>query len=87
MIAPTVTEGSPYISGDVEVTQYSKHTYSIKNAEGGTWLLNSQGVEQNLHSTAITLTLNFGNKLGTFTLIYRRSGEDDVTLDIKIIAM
>ena len=84
---PEPPEGAPYIEGATEVTQYSKNNYAIKNAEGGSWFLQFQGSEQDLSSTATAITLNMGNQLGTFTLIYRRAGEDDITLDIKIIPM
>ena len=46
-----------------------------------------KGVEQDLSSATTTITLNMGNQLGVFTLIYRRSGEEDVTLNIKIISI
>ena len=82
-----IAEGTPYIQGATEVTQYSKNNYQIKNASGGNWLMRFNGVEQDLASTATAITLNMGNQLGVFTLIYRRSGEEDITLDIKIISM
>lgn len=84
---PEPPEGTPYIEGATQVTQYSKNNYSIKNAEGGNWFLRFQEVEQDLKSTAAAITLSMGNQLGTFILIYRRTGEDDITLDIKIIPM
>ena len=84
---PEPAEGAPYIEGAIEVTQYSKHNYVVKNAEGGAWFLRFKGVEQSFTSTTTAITLNIGNQLGVFTLIYRRSGQEDVTLDIKVAPM
>ena len=86
-IIPEIPEGTPHIVGATEVTQYSKNNYKIENADGGNWFMRFKGVEQDLSSATTTITLNMGNQLGVFTLIYRRSGEEDVTLNIKIISM
>lgn len=84
---PEIPQGTPHITGAIEVTQYSKNNYKIENATGGNWFLRFNGVEQDLASAATAITLNIGNQLGTFTLIYRRSGEEDITLDVKVISM
>lgn len=87
IINPQLPENEPQIIGAVQVFQYSKNNYSIKNAEGGYWLLKYKENEQNLSSTATEITLNIGRTLGIFTLIYRRENEDDITLDIKVISI
>lgn len=84
---PEIPEEAPQIVGSTEVTQYSKHNYGIRNAEGGTWFLRFNGSEQDFHSAATVITLNIGNQLGVFTLIYRRQGQEDITLNIKVISM
>lgn len=82
-----IPEGTPQIIGATEVTQYSKHNYKIENMTGGKWLISFIGVEEDLKSTSDIIALNIGNQLGIFTLIYRKNGEQDITLDIKVISM
>ena len=84
---PEIPEGTPRIIGATQITQYSKNNYEVVNAEGGTWFISSHGVEQDFPSTATAITLSTGKELGTFTLIYRRSEEEDITLDITVISM
>ena len=82
-----VDEESPYIEGPVKVAQYSKAQYSIKNAENGHWYLRWKQQEQDLKSSAASISLNVSiGELGVFTLIYRTQ-DDDITLDVKIVSM
>ena len=85
---PHYEDLTPKIDGPVEVHQYSKAYYSIKNATGGHWYALWNGQEQDLNSTLDIISLNFvtGQK-GTFTLIYRRQNLEDVTLDVTIVSM
>lgn len=77
-----------FIDGPTEVTQYSKAYYSIKKASGGHWYLSWNGEEQDLKSTLDIIPLNVSiGELGTFTLIYRIQGEEDITLDVTIKPM
>ena len=77
-----------YISGPLEVPQYSKAYYEINNAENGHWYLIWKGQEQDLKSSKKIVPLNISiGELGTFTLIYRIQGQEDITLNVKIIAL
>ena len=77
-----------YISGPLEVPQYSKAYYEINNAENGHWYLIWKGQEQDLKSSKKIIPLNISiGELGTFTLIYRIQGQEDITLNVKIIAL
>ena len=77
-----------YISGPLEVPQYSKAYYEINNAENGHWYLIWKGQEQDLKSSKKIVPLNISiGELGTFTLIYRIQGQADITLNVKIIAL
>ena len=74
------------ISGPTEVQQYSKAYYEIQNAENGHWYLSWKGQEQDLKSSNKIIPLNVSiGELGVFTLIYRIDGQEDITLDVKII--
>lgn len=85
---PQIDETKPYIDGPIEVTQYSKATYHIKNIEGGKWLINWKQQQIDLKHDENTLLLDIPiGELRTFTLIYRKDQEQDVTLNIKIVAM
>lgn len=81
-------EAAAHIDGPTEVVQYSKAYYSIVNATGGHWYLSWQGQEQDLNSELQIIPLNISiGQLGTFTLIYRISGQEDITLDVTIKAL
>lgn len=77
-----------YINGLTTVQQYSKAYYTIVNATGGQWYLKWKGKEQNLKNSSKTIPLNISiGELGTFTLIYRIAGQEDITLDVEIVAL
>lgn len=83
-----VNEIAAYINGPLEVSQYSKAYYEINNAENGHWYLKWKGQEQDLRSSKKIIPLNISiGELGTFTLIYRIQGQEDITLDVKIVAL
>ena len=83
-----VDETAAYIDGPTEVQQYSKAYYEIHNAEEGHWYLKWKNEEQDLKSSLKIIPLNISiGELGTFTLIYRIKGQDDITLDVKIVAL
>lgn len=83
-----VDETAAYIDGPTEVQQYSKAYYEIHNAEGGQWFIKWKDEEQDLKSSLKIIPLNISiGELGTFTLIYRIQGQDDITLDVKIVAL
>ena len=85
---PQIDETQPYIDGPIEVTQYSKAMYHIKNTSGGKWLINwkQQQIDLKYDKNILPLDIPIG-ELGTFTLIYRKDQEQDVTLNVKIVAM
>ena len=83
-----IDETAAYIDGPTEVQQYSKAYYEIHNAEEGHWYLKWKDEEQDLKSSLKIIPLNISiGELGTFTLIYRIQGQDDITLDVKIVAL
>lgn len=79
---------TPKIEGPTQVHQYSRAYYSIKNAENGHWYALWDGKEQDLDNTLNIISFDFTTRIkGTFTLIYRRQNQEDVTLDVKIVSM
>ena len=83
-----VNKTAAYIDGPTTVQQYSKAYYEIHNIEGGNWYLRWKGQEQNLNSSLKIIPLNISiGELGTFTLIYRIDGEEDITLDVNITTL
>lgn len=83
-----VDETTAYIDGPTEVQQYSKAYYEIHNAEGGQWFIKWKEKTDPLNSSLKIIPLNISiGELGTFTLIYRIQGQDDITLDVKIVAL
>ena len=83
-----VNETAAYINGPTQVQQYSKAYYEIHNAENGHWYLKWNEQEQDLKSELkiIPLNISIGQK-GIFTLIYRIQGQEDITLDVKIVSL
>ena len=84
-----IDETAAYIEGPTEVPQYSKAYYEIRNLEEeGHWYLKWKNEEQDLKSSLKIIPLNISiGELGVFTLIYRVQGQEDITLDVKIVAM
>ena len=83
-----IDETAAHIDGPIEVQQYSKAYYEIHNAEDGHWYLKWKDKEQDLNSSLKIIPLNISiGELGTFTLIYRVQGQNDITLDVKIVAL
>lgn len=83
-ISPTAA----HINGPTQVSRYSKAYYEICNADGGHWYLNWDGEERDLKSSLKIIPLNIsGSKMNSFTLIYRIEGQNDITLDVKIVAI
>ena len=83
-----IDETAAYIDGPTEVQQYSKAYYEIHNAEEGHWYLKWKDEEQDLKSSLKIIPLNISiGELGTFTLIYRIQGQNDITLNVKIVAL
>lgn len=81
-------ETAAHISGPLEVSRYSKVYYEINNAENGHWYLNWDGEEYDLKSSLKIIPLNIASsKKDSFTLIYRIEGQDDITLNVKIVAL
>ena len=66
-----VDETIAYISGPVEVKQYSKAYYEIHNAENGKWYIEWKGEIQDLNSSLNIIPLNIIGEIGSFTLKYR----------------
>ena len=83
-----VDTDAAYINGPVKVQQYSKAYYEIVNADNGKWFINWHGKEIDLNNSLkiIPLQISIG-ELGIFTLIYRIEGQQDISLDIQIIAL
>lgn len=87
-IEDPVNVDAAYISGPKQVQQYSRAYYEINNAENGNWYLRWKNEEQNLNSSLKIIPLNVSiGQRGVFTLIYRIDGQEDITLDVKIIAL
>lgn len=78
-------EETPHISGPQFVDAYAEGLYySIKNANNGTFVVNSSKVEiTNMTDTSCEISILTG-KSHSFNLIYKRDGEDDIVLEITV---
>lgn len=75
---------SPYIEGDAVVYPYDEKTYTIKNAEGGDWVIgSSKGKIINKTETTVDIAIVTGRS-GNLELKYVRENEKDIVLDITI---
>ena len=81
-------EPDVYIEGPQEVPQYSSAEYTIRNENGGYWILQeTNGEEINLNNTKDIIRLNFTGKIGICTLIYRIQNFKDICLPVKVISL
>lgn len=70
------------IEGPTEPTMYEYATYSIVNAEGGSWYIRKGDTEKLLLENEDTLSISIG-RTKEFTIIYRTEDED-IELDVKV---
>lgn len=88
IIEPTIPDQDttqPHIDGPriVDIWQ-SLVSYSIKNTSGGNFVVNSSKVEiVSTDEFSCVVNINTG-KSGTFDIIYRREGEDDIITTVII---
>ena len=76
--------GVPAIIGSSELYPFDKATYTIENAEDGTWVLsNTKGRIDKQTTNQVDITI-ISAKSGTIDLIYKRTNEDDVVKTITI---
>ncbi len=78
---------SPKIFGEIEIYPYDIKTYTIQNAVGGKWFVSNSRVkilEQSDNSVTIEVTTG---KSGSFSLIYRIDGIEDIIQNISILSL
>lgn len=83
-VTSITTEGEPAIEGPTAVYPYDKKTYTIKNAENGTWVIGSSKAKiLQQDDTTVYIEITTGRS-GNFELKYIRENEEDIVLNITI---
>ena len=83
-VTSITTEGEPAIKGPTAVYPYDKKTYTIKNAENGTWVIGSSKAKiLQQDDTTVYIEITTGRS-GNFELKYIRENEEDIVLNITI---
>ena len=83
-IEDVVSANDPIIVGPSAVYPYEKKTYTIENAEGGTWVIGSQKAKIiNQDETMVKIEIVSGRS-GNFELKYVRENQEDIILSIEI---
>ena len=83
-VIPIIVEDEPSIEGPTVVYPYDKKTYTIKNAEGGSWVIgNSKAkiLKQDEFTAYVEIVTG---RSGNFELKYIRENEKDIVLNIII---
>lgn len=83
-VDPIIPEDEPSIEGPTAVYPYDKKTYTIRNAENGTWVIGSSKakiLQQDDTTAYIEVTTG---RSGKFELKYIRDNEEDIILNITI---
>ncbi len=81
---PEIDPDSAYIDGKNIVYPFDICVYNIKNAGGGRWSIDSKKAvitSQNPQTAKVRIA---SGKSGSFTLLYKRDGQDDISLPIEI---
>lgn len=80
-----IDTAAPYIDGPQVVYPYDEAlVYSIKNITNGAFVVNSNLIKVNeMNSDSISLDIITG-KTGSFDIIYKVEGIDDIVLNVKI---
>lgn len=79
-------KGQFYIDGPDKVKPYSKVSFEIVGADNGQWIILREGKEIPLHLTENKIDYEIDYNRGKFSVIYRREGQEDVKLDVQIVA-
>ena len=83
-VTSIITEDEPAIEGPTAVYPYDKKTYTIKNAENGTWVIGSSKAKiLQQDDTTVYIEITTGRS-GNFELKYIRENEEDIVLNIII---
>ena len=83
-IKDVISTNDPIIVGPSAVYPYEKKTYTIENAEGGTWVIGSQKAKIiNQDETMVKIEIVSGRS-GNFELKYVRENQEDIILSIEI---
>jgi len=83
-VVSVVNKDEPIIEGPSMVYPYDKKTYTIKNADGGSWVIGSSKakiLEQDDSTVYIEIITG---RSGNFELRYIRQNEEDIVLNITI---
>lgn len=83
-VSSVITENEAAIIGPTAVYPYDKKTYTIQNAEGGTWVIGSSKakiLEQDDSTVYVEIVTG---RSGKFELKYVRENEEDIILNINI---
>lgn len=79
-----IPEDQPVIVGPAAVYPYDKKTYTIENAEGGRWVIDSQKVRiLSQDETMVNIEIVSGRS-GDFEIKYIREEEENILLKVKI---
>ena len=83
-VTSVTTEDKPVIEGPTAIYPYDKKTYTIKNAENGTWVIGSSKAKiLQQDNTTVYIEVITGRS-GNFELKYIRENEEDIVLNINI---
>lgn len=83
-IVSSIAKDEPVIEGPAAVYPYDKKTYTIKNAENGTWVIGSSKAKiLQQDDTTVYIEVTTGRS-GNFELKYIRENEEDITLNVTI---
>lgn len=83
-VVSVVNKDEPTIEGPSMVYPYDKKTYTIKNAEGGSWVIGSSKAKI-LKQDDFTVYIEIiTGRSGNFELRYIRQNEEDIVLNITI---
>lgn len=83
-VSSIISQNQAVIIGPTAVYPYDKKSYTIQNAEGGTWVIGSTKakiLEQDESTVYVEIVTG---RSGNFELKYIRENEEDITLNITI---
>ena len=83
-VDPIVPKDEPFIEGPTMVYPYDKKTYTIKNADNGTWVIGSSKAKILQQDDTIVYIEIITGRSGKFELKYVRDNEEDIILNINI---
>lgn len=84
---PQIEEGAAAITGSYEVYPYDIKVYLVENIEGGYWEISNEKKAKFISQDEVQAKIEITGNKGTFDIIYKKDGQNDIIYPVKILSI